>query len=55
VTGLATERIVSLLAAGGIPFTGIGQHRASLEDVYMAMTREHTTFAAAPEDQGALA
>ncbi|GIE36598.1 multidrug ABC transporter ATP-binding protein [Actinoplanes italicus] len=55
VTGLTTERVVSLLSAASIPFTGIGQHRASLEDVYMAMTREHTTFAAAPEDERALA
>jgi ABC-2 type transport system ATP-binding protein len=52
VTGLETERIVSLLVAAGIPFTGIGQHRASLEDVYMAMTREHTTFVAGPACSG---
>jgi ABC-2 type transport system ATP-binding protein len=47
VSGLTIERIVSLLTAAGTGFTGIGPHRASLEDVYMAMTREHTTFAAA--------
>lgn len=55
VAGMNTERIVSLLSAADVPFTAIGQHRASLEDVYMAMTREHTTFAAAPDDEGAFA
>ena len=54
VSDLPTERVVSLLSAAGVPFTGIGQHRASLEDVYMALTREHTTFAAAPETEEAL-
>lgn len=51
VTGMDTERVVAALAAGSVPFTGIGQHRASLEDAYMALTREHTTFAATPEDE----
>ena len=44
VTGLVAEDVASLLAAAGVPVTGLGQQRVSLEDVYMRMTREHATF-----------
>jgi ABC-2 type transport system ATP-binding protein len=50
VSGMDAERIVSLLAGGGVPFSEIGQHRASLEDVYMEMTRKHTTFTTALDE-----
>ncbi|MEV6302119.1 ATP-binding cassette domain-containing protein [Actinoplanes sp. NPDC051861] len=46
VDGLDTARVAAVLSAAGVPFTGVGPHRASLEDVYMAMTREHVTFSA---------
>ncbi|MEV4509080.1 ATP-binding cassette domain-containing protein [Dactylosporangium sp. NPDC049525] len=55
VTGMAAERVVAALTAGGVPFSGVGEHRASLEDVYMEMTREHTTFAAPADEPGAWA
>jgi ABC-2 type transport system ATP-binding protein len=50
VAGLTAERVVAVLTGGGVPFSGIGDHRASLEDVYMELTREHTTFAAPVAD-----
>jgi ABC-2 type transport system ATP-binding protein len=51
VTGMAAERIVSVLAGGDIPFSEIGPHRASLEDAYLELTREFTTFATAVDDE----
>ncbi|WP_238008956.1 ATP-binding cassette domain-containing protein [Dactylosporangium sp. AC04546] len=44
VTGLGPERVIAALTGAGVPFTGISEHRAALEDAYMALTREHTSF-----------
>ncbi|WP_405821775.1 ATP-binding cassette domain-containing protein [Streptomyces sp. NBC_00838] len=44
VTGLPTERIVALLGAGGVPFSEIGAHRATLEEAYMELTRDAAEF-----------
>jgi ABC-2 type transport system ATP-binding protein len=52
VSGLPTERIVTLLGESGVPFSEVAQHRASLEEAYMELTREAVEFRAAnPEDQ----
>jgi ABC-2 type transport system ATP-binding protein len=51
VTGMDAERIAAVLVAGAIPFSEIGQHRASLEEVYLEMTRDSATFSAAVDDE----
>ena len=48
VSGLAAERIVSLLAADGVPFSEVSAHRATLEEAYMELTRESGEFAHRP-------
>jgi ABC-2 type transport system ATP-binding protein len=50
VSGLATERIVSLLTQTGLPFSEIAAHRASLEEAYMELTRDAVEFEAARID-----
>jgi ABC-2 type transport system ATP-binding protein len=44
-TGLEPEEIVALLAAGGVPVNEVAPHRASLEEVYMEITRDVAAFA----------
>lgn len=44
VSGLPTERIVTLLTAGELPFSEIGAHRATLEEAYMELTRDAAEF-----------
>ncbi|KAB2349142.1 ABC transporter ATP-binding protein [Actinomadura rudentiformis] len=44
VSGLAAERIVALLNEGGVSFSGIAEHRASLEEAYMELTRDAVDF-----------
>ncbi|WP_157252860.1 ATP-binding cassette domain-containing protein [Nonomuraea typhae] len=44
VTGLAAERIVALLNAGGVPFSEVAAHRASLEAAYMDLTGDAVEF-----------
>ncbi|MFI0450090.1 ABC transporter ATP-binding protein [Actinomadura sp. 6N118] len=44
VSGLAAERIVALLNEGGVTFSGIAEHRASLEEAYMELTRNAVDF-----------
>jgi ABC-2 type transport system ATP-binding protein len=46
VDGLPAARIVSLLTDGGVPFTEISAHRATLEEAYMELTREAVEFRA---------
>ncbi|WP_049573552.1 ABC transporter ATP-binding protein [Streptomyces sp. SBT349] len=46
VSGLAAERIVALLTEGRVPFSGISEHRASLEEAYMELTRDAADFTA---------
>src|SRR5262245_36957262 len=46
VSGLAAERIASLLSAEGLPFSELSRHRASLEEAYMELTRDTTDFRA---------
>ncbi|GAA2593563.1 ATP-binding cassette domain-containing protein [Actinomadura fulvescens] len=44
VSGLPAERIVALLTEGGVSFSGIAEHRASLEEAYMELTRDTVDF-----------
>ncbi|MGI5201127.1 ABC transporter ATP-binding protein [Spirillospora sp. CA-108201] len=48
VTGLPAERVVAVLTEAGAAFTGIGEHRASLEEAYMELTRDAVEFQATP-------
>ncbi|WP_019630173.1 ATP-binding cassette domain-containing protein [Actinomadura atramentaria] len=47
VSGLPANRIVALLNAGAVPFSEVSAHRATLEDVYLELTREAVEFHAA--------
>ncbi|MEU5876120.1 ATP-binding cassette domain-containing protein [Spirillospora sp. NPDC047279] len=44
VSGLAADRIAAVLAAEGVPFSGLAGHRASLEEAYMELTRHAVDF-----------
>jgi ABC-2 type transport system ATP-binding protein len=44
VTGLSAERIIALLTGRQLPFSEISQHRASLEEAYMELTRDAVEF-----------
>ncbi len=46
VSGLAAERVVALLAAGGVPFSEVSAHRATLEQAYLELTRDATEYRA---------
>jgi ABC-2 type transport system ATP-binding protein len=44
VSGLPAERVIEVLSSRGIPFSEVAQHRASLEEAYMELTREAVEF-----------
>ncbi|MQY10817.1 putative ABC transporter ATP-binding protein NosF [Streptomyces sp. RB5] len=46
VSGLPADRIVTLLGRSEVPFTEVSAHRATLEDVYLELTREAVEFRA---------
>ncbi|MFI0368935.1 ATP-binding cassette domain-containing protein [Actinomadura sp. 1N219] len=46
VSGLSADRIVALLGQGAVPFSEVSAHRATLEDVYLELTREAVEFRA---------
>ncbi|HVQ93324.1 MAG TPA: ATP-binding cassette domain-containing protein [Mycobacteriales bacterium] len=46
VSGLPAERIVAVLGAAGVAFSELAQHRASLEEAYMELTRDAVEYAA---------
>jgi ABC-2 type transport system ATP-binding protein len=48
VTGLPAERIVAVLSGGGVPFSEVSAHRATLEEAYMELTRDAVEFRAVP-------
>jgi ABC-2 type transport system ATP-binding protein len=50
VRGLAAERVVALLNAGGIAFSEVAAHRATLEEAYLRLTRESVEFRGAAEE-----
>jgi ABC-2 type transport system ATP-binding protein len=45
VRGLSAERIAALLTQSGLPFSKLAQHRASLEEAYMELTRDAVEYA----------
>ncbi|WP_285774695.1 ATP-binding cassette domain-containing protein [Microtetraspora sp. NBRC 13810] len=47
VSGLAAERVVSLLNARAVPFSEVAAHRATLEEAHMDLTRDVAEFRAA--------
>jgi ABC-2 type transport system ATP-binding protein len=47
VTGLLAEQVIALLSEQGLPFSEVYQHKASLEQAYMDLTRNATDFSAA--------
>jgi ABC-2 type transport system ATP-binding protein len=51
VTGLPAERVIELLNEGGVPFSGVSEHRASLEEAYMDLTRDAVEFRAATGEE----
>jgi ABC-2 type transport system ATP-binding protein len=44
VNGMSGERIAGLLTEAGLPFSELRQHRASLEEAYMELTRDAVEF-----------
>ncbi|GLY86916.1 ATP-binding cassette domain-containing protein [Actinoallomurus iriomotensis] len=44
VSGLPADRIVTLLSGSAVPFSEVSAHRATLEDVYLELTREAVEF-----------
>jgi ABC-2 type transport system ATP-binding protein len=44
VRGLPADRIIALLSENGLPFSEVAQHRASLEEAYMELTRGAVEF-----------
>ena len=47
VSGLATDRIVTLLNGRAVPFSEVSAHRATLEEAYLELTRNAVEFRAA--------
>ena len=48
VSGLAAEKIVTLLGESAVPFSEVSAHHASLEEAYMDLTRDAVEFRAEP-------
>ncbi|HEX6360950.1 ABC transporter ATP-binding protein [Actinophytocola sp.] len=46
IAGLPAATVIALLTDGGVPFTEVSAHRASLEEAYMELTREAAEFRA---------
>jgi ABC-2 type transport system ATP-binding protein len=47
VSGLTSERVVTVLSGAGVPFSEISAHRATLEEAYMELTRDAVEYRAA--------
>jgi ABC-2 type transport system ATP-binding protein len=46
VSGLAPEKVVTLLGESGVSFSEVSAHRATLEEAYMELTRDAVEFRA---------
>jgi len=46
VSGLAAEKVVTLLGESGVSFSEVSVHRATLEEAYMELTRDAVEFRA---------
>jgi ABC-2 type transport system ATP-binding protein len=53
IAGLPAERVVAVLTARAVPFFEVSAHRATLEQVYMELTRDAVEFRAAGSVAGA--
>jgi len=53
VSGLPAERIVAVLSGGGVPFSEVSAHRATLEEAYMDLTRDTVEYRATPAGNAA--
>jgi len=53
ISGLAAERIVTLLSESAVPFSEVAAHRATLEEAYMELTRDAVEFRAATGQEAA--
>jgi ABC-2 type transport system ATP-binding protein len=53
ISGLAPERIVTLLGESEVAFSEVSSHHATLEEAYMELTRDAVEFRAADVEQGA--
>jgi ABC-2 type transport system ATP-binding protein len=51
ITGLAADQIVMLLGRNDVPFSEVSAHRASLEEAYLALTRDAVEFQGNPNDR----
>jgi ABC-2 type transport system ATP-binding protein len=47
ISDLSPERTVATLSAGGVPFSEVTAHRVTLEEAYLALTRDAVEFRAA--------
>ncbi|QKG19156.1 ATP-binding cassette domain-containing protein [Actinomadura verrucosospora] len=47
VSGWPADRVVTVLGRSAVPFSEVAAHRATLEDVYLELTREAVEFRAA--------
>jgi ABC-2 type transport system ATP-binding protein len=48
-SGLTAGQVVSALSEGGVPFSEVSAHRATLEEAYMELTRGAVEFRASTE------
>jgi ABC-2 type transport system ATP-binding protein len=46
ISGLAAEKVVTVLNDGSVPFSEVSAHRATLEEAYMELTRDAVEFRA---------
>jgi ABC-2 type transport system ATP-binding protein len=46
VSGLAAEKVVTVLSEGAVPFSEVSAHRATLEEAYLELTRDATEYRA---------
>jgi ABC-2 type transport system ATP-binding protein len=53
ISGLPAERVVALLTTNSIPFAEVSAHRATLEEAYMALTRDAVEYRAESAGQAA--
>ena len=44
VSGLAADRVVSVLSESGVPFSEVSAHRATLEQAYLDLTRDAADY-----------
>jgi ABC-2 type transport system ATP-binding protein len=46
VSGLAAEKVVTVLSESAVPFSEVSAHRATLEEAYLELTRDATEYRA---------